>query len=171
MATCIYSLFMMSLINLFYFHNALACDALNTEFMNISHLPDEILPVSRSRRSVSFTEFKRLQANWKFNKEEIKKMFEDYYACINENNKPENRIVNPITAVLALEGQRVELKCPICQRPDQEAPLHQMFWQRVRVEDTSTKHINPKTPGLTIADDMTLLIKVIHTHCYELPCT
>ena len=135
-------------------------DELNDTFIDVTELPNAILPVVRHRRSMSSTDFKKIQANWKLSKEEVEKMFEAYYECITETNKPENRVKNPITAVLALEGQRIELTCPVCHRPDQTSNFHRMFWQRVRTADATTVHINPKTPGIHIKEDMTLVIKV-----------
>ncbi|XP_045212509.2 Ig-like V-type domain-containing protein FAM187A [Mercenaria mercenaria] len=100
-----------------------------------------------------------MQANWKYSKEEIREMFETYYKCIEEANKRENRIKEAITAVLALEGQRVELKCPSCRRPDQDSGQARLFWQRVRNVDASTTHIDPSAKGIKMKKDMTLIIK------------
>lgn len=113
----------------------------------------------RRARSLSFDDFKRMQANWKYSKNKIKSMFEMYYKCIENANKRENRIQESITAVLALEGQRVELKCPTCQRPDQISGRARLFWQRVRNEDASTTHIDPSNEGMEIKKDMTLVIR------------
>ena len=126
-------------------------------------LPDEILPAknqSRSKRAMSSDALKQLEGNWKLEKDEIKKLFDEYNQCITESNKPENRIHQPITAILAMEGQRVDLKCPFCKRPDQPDAIHTMFWQRVRISDSSTAHISPHAKGLTIKKDMALIIKV-----------
>ncbi|XP_052775889.1 Ig-like V-type domain-containing protein FAM187A [Mya arenaria] len=126
-------------------------------------LPDDILPVhqGRGKRSVSADKFSKLQGNWKYSKEEVTKMFDDYYKCITERNKPENRVRQSITAVLAMQGQRIDLQCPFCQRPDQDAEMNKMFWQRVRVSDSSTSHISPKTKGLKIKQDMSLIIQSV----------
>lgn len=86
-------------------------------------------------------------------------MFQQYYDCLEKANKRENRIQEAITAVLALEGQRVELKCPTCQRPDQDSGMARLFWQRVRNIDASTTHIRPDNKGMKIKKDMTLVIK------------
>lgn len=123
------------------------------------HKKDVKSVLTRRVRSLSLGDFNRMQANWKYSKKEIKSMFEEYYECIENANKRENRIQESITAVLALEGQRVELKCPTCQRPDQKSGRARLFWQRVRNEDASTTHINPSNKGMKIKKDMTLVIK------------
>ena len=116
---------------------------------------------SREKRSLSLGSFNRMQANWKYSKKEIKEMFEKYYRCIEEANKPENRMKEAIIAILALEGQRVELKCPSCQRPDQDSSKAKLFWQRVRNVDSTTKHIDPSAKGIKLKKDMTLVIKSV----------
>lgn len=132
----------------------------HTEYLNITHLPPDILPPMRIRRSVSSEKFRKLQGNWRFTHDEILEMFADYYKCITKANRPSERVTNPLSAVLALEGQEVELPCPVCLRPDQPSPFDSMFWQRVRVTDAVTAHVDPKTPGIKIEPDMTLIFKV-----------
>jgi hypothetical protein len=100
-----------------------------------------------------------MQANWKYSKKEVKKMFDEYYKCIEEANKSENRMKEAITAVLALEGQRVDLKCPSCQRPDQDSVKAKLFWQRARNVDSTTMHVDPSAEGFKLKKDMTLVIK------------
>ncbi|XP_060600521.1 Ig-like V-type domain-containing protein FAM187A [Ruditapes philippinarum] len=114
---------------------------------------------SRHRRSLSLGSFNRMQANWKYSKKEVKKMFDEYYKCIEEANKSENRMKEAITAVLALEGQRVDLKCPSCQRPDQDSVKAKLFWQRARNVDSTTMHVDPSAEGFKLKKDMTLVIK------------
>lgn len=115
--------------------------------------------LSRRERSLSLGSFNRLQGNWKYSKKEIQAMFQKYYDCLEKANKRENRITEAITAVLALDGQRIELKCPTCQRPDQHSGNARLFWQRVRNADASTTHIRPDNKGMKIKKDMTLVIK------------
>lgn len=108
------------------------------------------LAIDRKERSISMDTFNNLQANWKYSSKEIIDMFDQYYKCITDANKQENRIKEAITAVLALEGQRVDLKCPTCSRPDQDSGKSRLFWQRVRNSDASTTHIRPDSEGMKI---------------------
>ncbi|KAH3861907.1 Ig-like V-type domain-containing protein FAM187A [Dreissena polymorpha] len=136
---------------------------LNSFCFDLSSIPQDILPVyqHRSERAISSLDILKNKGTWQFSKQEIKDVFEKYYSCIREANLSENRIHDPLVAILALEGQRVELKCPVCQRPDQEPKKFQMFWQRMRVVDSSTSHIAPETRNMNILNDMTLVIKHI----------
>lgn len=117
----------------------------------------------RQKRSKGRFDFNRLQGTWRYSKEEIKEIFEEYYSCLDNYMKRENRITEAITAILALEGQRVELKCPICVRPDRKTKIRstRLFWQRVRNADATTTHINHKTKGVKIKRDMTLIFNKI----------
>ncbi|KAL4239995.1 hypothetical protein ACF0H5_000790 [Mactra antiquata] len=151
MDSCMYCLCFLVIISPFVAYNA-------QKALDMSSNDSQIL---RRKRALGLSDFNKLQGNWKYSKGEIEQMFEDYYKCLNEYNKRENRINEAITAILALEGQRVELKCPTCLRPDQDTKENRLFWQRVRNADASTTHISSKTKGIKIDKDLTLVLESV----------
>ena len=114
---------------------------------------------SRGKRSVSMRDFKLLQGNWKFSKEELEEMFETYYKCINKKRADEENGSESINAALALEAQRVELECEICLRPDQDEGI-KVHWQKMDMVDASVSHVKLGN-RFKMKKDKTLIIKEV----------
>ena len=106
-------------------------------------------------------DFKMLQGNWKFSKEELEEMFEKYYECIRKKRESEEQGTESINAVLALEAQRVELECEICLRPDQDEG-NRVHWQRMDMVDASVSHVKLGN-RFKLKKDKTLVIKEVDT--------
>ena len=113
----------------------------------------------RRKRAMSMGDFKMLQGNWKFSKEELEEMFEKYYDCIRKKRESEERGTESINAVLALEAQRVELECEICLRPDQDEG-NRVHWQRMDMIDASVSHVKLGN-RFKLKKDKTLVIKEV----------
>ena len=113
----------------------------------------------RKKRSLSMSDFKMVQGNWKFSKEEIKKMYDEYYECIAKKREDEEKGRESIDAVLALEGQRVELDCAICLRPDQDEG-GKVHWQKMDMVDASVSHIKLGNK-FNVKKDKTLVIREV----------
>lgn len=97
--------------------------------------------------------------NWKLSPEDAKVIFDTYYKCLERKNAALGK-QNEITAILALEGQTVTLKCPVCLRPDQESSKMDVNWQRLRSIDGVLKYLEPGSK-IKVKEDMSLVLHSI----------
>ena len=97
-------------------------------------------------------------SRWRNSKKAFKRKFEEYYKCKEKSEKEEKKVTDTITAILALEGQRVNLPCPLCVRPDQTPRIH---WQRIRTADSSIVNVRQGLHGMKVKKDLTLVIKSV----------
>lgn len=76
-------------------------------------------------------------------KGEVKDEFEQYNKCLTEREKERKSKSNTIHGMLALEGQKIQLSCNLCPRPDQELnKLEIVDWQRLRPQDSDFTFVN-----------------------------
>ncbi|XP_076441091.1 Ig-like V-type domain-containing protein FAM187A [Babylonia areolata] len=80
-------------------------------------------------------------AVWDLSREEASEVFQEYYKCVTKRFEEawaqQIGKQKPVHAVMALEGERVTLKCTVCSRPDRDKLSQQAIWQHVRRSDST----------------------------------
>ncbi|KAL8566775.1 hypothetical protein ACOMHN_005726 [Nucella lapillus] len=106
-------------------------------------------------------------AAWDLSREEASKVYEDYYECSRKRyekaTKLESGQQQPVHAIMALEGERVTLKCTVCSRPDRNKLSQQAIWQHLSRSDSTlmpimgrSKRLKQKPQGSLSIQDIRL---------------
>ncbi|CAG5119996.1 unnamed protein product [Candidula unifasciata] len=87
-------------------------------------------------------------------------MFETYYKCLQEKIQTIHKEEFPIKAHLAVEGESVQMLCPVCYRPDESEDSQRAIWQ-VLLHEISTLQEVHENKRIHISKEYTLLIEKI----------
>lgn len=114
--------------------------------------------LSRSERSmkgasIDLSLYKDM--GWELSPQDALQVFDAYYECLMKKAATADKI--NVIAMLALEGQNMEMKCPICLRPDQDTGRLHIQWQHMGARDSAMRYIE-KTAKFKVTDDMSLII-------------
>ncbi|XP_021351112.1 Ig-like V-type domain-containing protein FAM187A [Mizuhopecten yessoensis] len=96
------------------------------------------------------------EMGWELSPQDALQVFDAYYDCLLKRESSDTGKLD-ITAVLSLEGQNIELKCPMCLRPDQDAGVFDVQWQQIRARDSAMRYVE-ESSKFKFTDKMSLVI-------------
>ncbi|XP_060076776.1 Ig-like V-type domain-containing protein FAM187A [Ylistrum balloti] len=106
------------------------------------------------KRIIDLSVYRKM--GWELSPADALQVFDAYYECLMKRETSENSKLD-ITAVLSLEGQNIELKCPICLRPDQESGRLGIQWQHMSTRDSAMRYVD-ESSKFKFTDEMSLII-------------
>ncbi|XP_069125696.1 Ig-like V-type domain-containing protein FAM187A [Argopecten irradians] len=108
----------------------------------------------RVKRKSKLSTFREM--GWSLSPADALEVFNAYYKCVMEREATETGKLD-ITAVLSLEGQNIELKCPLCLRPDQDSGRLDIQWQHMSSRDSAMRYVD-ENYKFKFTDEMSLII-------------